>query len=830
MLHSRKIKISTAGHRKETRWLQQELPWAELVERFRTPIRSAETLNEYLSFTKSKQDDLKDVGGFVGGSLLEGRRKANNVITRDLITLDLDNIPPGATEDVIRRVYGLGCRFAIYSTRKHSAHTPRLRVVFPIDRSVSADEYEPIARKLAGMIGMHFADPTTFEASRLMYFPSCSSDSLYEFHVNDAGFVSADGVLGLYTDWRNVQEWEFTQGVASSHKKLMAKQGDPLEKRGVIGAFCRLYDIHDAIEKFIPGMYTPTEDGRYTYIDGSTAGGAVVYQEGLFLYSHHATDPCSGKLVNAFDLVRLHLYGDDDDEVKADTPINKYPSFMNMSKFAMQEAGVADIMNQERYASVVSDFGTPPAVNYEVKDAASSEVKAAEQESSTAIETVEKDNGAGWVSSLKLNWTTGKPDKTSENILITLENDPLLRGRIRKDDFANSLMGFAPLPWYPRNDEEGAFEWSENDDHGLAIYIEMILGFHSKDKIKPALSQCAEHNSFNPVTSYLESLVWDGIPRLDNLFIDYLGAENTEYNKAVARISFTAAVYRAMRPGFKYDEMPVLTGGQGIGKTTLIQKMGKRWFSNSIETFEGKEAAELLQGNWIVEIGELSAFNRSGLETIKGFLSRTADHFRAAYAAKAEKHPRKCVFFGTSNRTDYLRDATGSRRFYPVDVGAFKPTKNVFTELDSEVDMLWAEAHFNYKMGMSVIMSNELLKAAKDQQDSHSEQDPREGIILDFMAKKVPVGWANKDIYERKLFWSSDFGTTDDILEERQSICASEVWVECLGGDVRTFKRFESAAIMDIMAKSEDFERKPTTHRYGVYGPAKSGFIRKVED
>jgi len=173
LINDRQISISYGNSRKSTSWPVQTLYWSELVERLKTPVRSAETLAEYLQLPKGQQDNLKDVGGFVGGTLAGLRRKANAVTGRDIITLDLDNIPAGGTQDILRRIDALGCAYAVYSTRKHEEAKPRLRVLVPTDRTASADEYEPLARKLAGIIGIELCDPTTFETHRLMYWPSC---------------------------------------------------------------------------------------------------------------------------------------------------------------------------------------------------------------------------------------------------------------------------------------------------------------------------------------------------------------------------------------------------------------------------------------------------------------------------------------------------------------------------------------------------------------------------------------------------------------------------------------------------------------------------------
>ncbi|MBN6205559.1 hypothetical protein JYK21_03765 [Ralstonia pickettii] len=804
--YDRQITISAAGSRKATQWPAQTLFWSEMVEKFRTTVRGKESLQEYMKLPKRQQDELKDVGGFVGGELINNRRKASNVKSRDLLTLDLDNIPAGGTDDILRRLEGLGCAYATYSTRKHDPGKPRLRVILPLSRTATADEYEPLARKLAAIIGISFADPTTFEASRLMYWPSCSADSQYVFHYGDKPFLDADGVLGMYGNWRDIQEWPQVPGDDNRHVKMAAKQGDPTQKRGVVGAFCRQYDIYTAIETFLPGIYASVDDGsnRMTYIDGSTVGGAVIYEDGLFLYSHHATDPCSGRLVNAFDLVRLHKFGDEDDDAKPDTPVNKLPSFVQMSAFALNDAGVAAIINQERYEKAVEDFGDSSSNG---KDPAAKE-------------------DLSWIQQLKISPTTGQPLRTIENILIALEGESNLKGRIRLDEFADSIVGISPLPWAPRDEQEGEFKWAEKDDSGLIIYLEKILGFQSKDKMMHALNQCAARHAFNPVVDYLNSLHWDGVKRLDSLFIDYLGAADMPYTRAVTRKSFTAAVARAMEPGVKYDTMPVLTGAQGLGKTTLVQKMGKLWFSNSLESFEGKEAAELLQGQWIMEIGEMSAYNKSDLNTIKGFLSRTEDQYRAAYARKTEKHPRRCVFFGTSNRSDYLKDSTGGRRFWPIDCGLQQPIKNIFQDLDSEIDQLWAEAVMIWRLGESLILTGELAEEAKRQQESHAEQDPWDSVIREFINRKIPIDWNKKDIGARKMYWTSEFGSNNIEETERDRVCAAEIWTECFNEKVNRMRRSDTMRINDILSNIEGWEKKTKPFRYGPYGLVKGGFVK----
>lgn len=798
MQYDRQITISAAGSRKATLWPAQTLYWSEMVERLRTAVRGTETLAEYLKLPKREQDELKDVGGFVGGKLEGNRRKANHVIGRDLLTLDMDNIPAGGTADVLRRLEGLGCAYVVYSTRKHEEARPRLRVIVPLNRTATADEYEPLARKLASIIGISFMDPTTFQAHRLMYWPSCCADSQYVFQYADKPFLDTDGLLSLYNDWRNIDEWPQVPGDESKHVRLAAKQGNPLEKPGVVGAFCRQYNIHQAIEKFLPGVYEPvdTDANRYTYVAGSTVGGAVVYEDGLFLYSHHATDPCSGRLVNAFDLVRLHKFGDLDDEAKPDTPVNRLPSFTEMCAFALNDAGVAAIINQERYEKAVEDFGEP----------------------SNTPATKEDLN---WISKLKISPNTGQPLKTIDNVLIILENDPKLKGKIALDEFANRGLVLGSLPW---DDREEKRPWGNSDDAGIYHYIEKAYGISSETKINHALTIVAHKHRFNDVKKYLENLEWDGIARLDTLLHDYLGAEDNVYTRAVSRKSFTAAVARALQPGVKYDYMPILVGPQGIGKSTFLRIMGREWFSDSLQTFEGKEASEMIQGVWINEIGELAGMSKSETNAIKQFLSRTEDIFREAYGRRALPYPRRCVFFGTTNDIEFLRDRTGNRRFWPVKVGILKPTKSVFNDLEREVDQIYAEAFFRWQIGEPLYLTGEAEMLAKEAQEEHRESNVREGIIKEFLERPIPIDWEKRDIGERRLYWSGEFGKVETETVERDRICAAEIWVECFNDDIKRMKQTDTREINSILTSFPGWV--PYRGRFGPYG-IQRGFKRE---
>lgn len=788
--NDRKISISAAGSRSAAKWPVQTLYLSELYEKLQTPARSTETLDDYLKLKKPQQDALKDVGGFVGGVVHDGgRRKGTAIDSRDLLTLDLDHIPGGGTNNVLQRVDGLGCGYCVYSTRKHRPDAPRLRILLPLDRSVTADEYEPLARKAAALIGIELCDPSTFEASRLMYWPSCCSDSQYIYTYGDKPFLSADGVLGMYADWHDVTAWPQVPGAADSRRKLAARQADPTEKPGVVGAFCRTYNVYAAMDKFLPEVYEPVDDmpDRYTYTGGSTTGGAIVYENGTFLFSHHATDPAGGRLVNAFDLCRLHLYGDKDDAAQPGTPTNRLPSYTAMCERACADPDVGALLARERYAEATKEFGTPAAVGSEPPE--------------------------NWMAELDPNGNGGYA-KTLHNYKLIIDKDPNFKGKIHKNLFTSRIDVTGALPW---TRAENSQLWTDTDTTQLRTYIEPILGKVSKNDVADAVDAVAGEHAYHPVRDYLNALEWDKVPRLDRLFIDYLGAADTPYTRAVTRKSFTAAVARVMQPGIKFDTMVVIIGTQGRYKSTLLAIMGGAWFSDSLRNFGTKDSMETLQGTWIDEIAEMQAMNNSEIDAVKAFLSKLSDYYRAAYGHYAAEHPRQCVFFGTTNTHDCLRDTTGGRRFWTIDIDQQPRTKNVFTDLPCERDQLWAEAVMRWKLAEPLYLPEKLEAEARIAQEEHRERHPWEGLIEQFVEKPIPADWLKWSEERRNLYWNGGM-KSEETLVKRTRVCAAEIWCECLGKARGDFQQRYAREINGLLEKMPDWISAGVQRNGKLYG------------
>lgn len=346
--------ISIGDSRRSTDWRPMRLTWQQFCAKFRTPARTAETSEGYKAMSRDEKANAKDVGGFVGGAVEGGNRKGGSVAERQLLALDADY----GNSDIWDN-WGLmvGGAALLHSTHSHTPEKPRLRILIPLARPVTAEEYEPVGRRIAQWLGIEAFDDTTYEPSRLMYWPSCPADGEYIFKYADGDWLDPDMVLDTYTDWRNMAEWPRSSRQQKLIRKMGEKQGDPLTKPGVVGAFNRAYKITDAIVKFLPETYVPAGAGRWTFTGGSTVGGAVIYDDDTFLYSHHDHDPVSGRLCNAYDLVRLHLYGAQDEG--SDETLDKLPSTLAMRVLCSQDEAVRAELAEaiKRDPSEVFDVG-----------------------------------------------------------------------------------------------------------------------------------------------------------------------------------------------------------------------------------------------------------------------------------------------------------------------------------------------------------------------------------------------------------------------------------------------------------------------------------------
>lgn len=762
------IRLSTGNSRMEKKWNLAEMELSDFRERISTTRRTSETVEQYRKMSKAQQDTIKDVGGFVLGTLKGGRRKKDTVLTRSGLTLDMDYGTPDIMDE-IEMFFDFHCM--IYSTHKHTPEKPRLRLIIPLSREVTPDEYGAVARKVAEEIGIELFDDTTYEPSRLMYWPSTSADGEFVFREIEGKVLDPDAVLAKYKDWRNTAEWPVSKRQQTIVQRNIQKQANPLEKPGIVGAFCRTYSIRDAIDTFLQDTYKHSAmPGRYDYIPADSQAGVVIYED-KFAYSHHATDPACGKLMNAFDVVRLHRFGDLDAKADPDSDPSRLPSFKAMQEFAVQDESVKIQLGKER------------------EQLAQAEFNAADDEN--------------WQTLLELD-KQGKVKDTMANIAAIVSHDENLKS-IVYNEFKGCIDVIGPLPW--KQVKPG---FNDSDVANAKLYFERVYGIWSPTKFKDALlAVVAAERIYHPIKDYFAGLTWDGIPRLDSLLIDYCGAEDNPYTRAVTRKTLCAAVARVYEPGRKFDSILVLSGPQGIGKSTFFAKLGGAWYSDSlaISDMKDKTAAEKLQGYWILELGELAGIKKVDVETVKSFVTRVDDKYRQAYGMVVESHPRSCIIVGTTNsESGFLRDITGNRRFWPVQVserGSHHPW-----DLE-EIDQVWAEAIQAYKDGESLFLSGEVAQMAYAKQQEAMESDDREGLVQDYLDRLLPENWDNMDLYQRRTFLGG--GEFEDTPTEgtvrRERVCIMEIWCECFGKERQNLKKADSYELEGILNKIGGWER-----------------------
>lgn len=776
------MKIAYGNSRMDKKWKNTDISWEDFCSRVKTTQRTTETVEEYRKMRKGGQDSIKDVGGFVGGHLKDGRRKKGNVLSRSMLTLDMDYGTSTIWEE-ISTFFPYRC--CIYSTHKHTPEHPRLRLIIPLFHDVGEEEYAAVSRMVAKEIGIDLFDDTTYEPERLMYWPSTSRNGIFVYEEKDGSLLDPDEFLNKYDDWRDTSTWPVSSRQSEILERSLKEQADPLSKQGVIGTFCRTYSVSTAIDTFLKDIYEPSAMiGRYDYIPADSSAGVILYDD-KFAYSHHATDPASGRLLNAFDLVRIHKFGHLDDRATESTPPSKLPSFINMCEFAIHDDEVKAQFTKERMEQATIDFT--------------------------------EDN---WQTALELD-KQGKIKDTLDNIVLIIRNDSELES-IAFNKHRDGIDARDGLPW-----EQMKGGWNDSDNAALKVYLSNKYGIYSPTKTKDAILAVAAERSYHPIKEYLDHLPeWDGTDRVETLLIDYFNATDNSYTRAVTRKMMVAAVARIVQPGTKFDSVLILNGPQGIGKSTFFAKLAGDWFSDSLTLTDMKDKAgpEKLQGYWILELGELAGMRKTDVEVVKSFISRSDDKYRASYGVNVESHPRQCIIVGSTNaESGFLRDITGNRRFWPVRISGDGKRK-AWQMSVYDVEQIWAETLVLYGKGEKLYLEGSDVELATNEQADAMESDEREGLVRTYLDTLLPDDWNDLSLYERRNYLNgSEFGGESRVgTVERTLVCNMEIWCECFGRDASAMKPADSYAIAGIMKKINGWNKyqgnKNGTSNFPIYG------------
>lgn len=662
-------------------------------------------------------------------------------------------------------------------------------------------------------------------------------------------------MLDAFGDWRDHSKLPFSD--RQGQKRRSAKKAEnPLEKDGIIGAFCRAYDVEEAIAEFIPDIYIPGDPHsakpRYTYTGGSTTNGAVVEDNGLFLYSHHTTDPCSDRLVNSFDLVRLHKFGDQDDE--GDEQAGKSPSALNsfkaMLELAQSDTKVRKELAQEKYdlIAMFDDLSDEPEEADEYPDYSGAATKKSgdfDDEIEDLLGKAEKKKpNSEWFTELDIN-ENGQIKSNIPNIVSILTNDLRFSGLIGYNELFETLVCRKPVSTRMKyvekmyvTDRTNGDVWTDTHDAMVRGILESPsgkgeagYGLKVADRdLDDAILLVAAKNKFSPVKMYFNSLKWDGKRQLRSCLQRYLAVEDNPYVREAFPLFMIAAVTRTYEPGHKFDSVLVLEGNmQGAGKSTFLRLLAKdAWFGEISGDFSNiQKMVEQTLGFLILEMPELASQRKSENDDTKQFISRQSDTVRMSYERRARSFPRRFVLAGSTNEREYLKDPTGNRRFWPIRTNLPKHGLKL-SDLIEEVDHLWAEAVATYRsmreaqpkgtLPLFIQGKNARKMELKAQEESRveTEEDTMAGEIAAFLDTPAPISQITGEIPD------DNFDNPDGEPKGVRTVtCLLQLWEEALGRDRKYLNRMGSYSLSRALQIFGGWEKYPASWQFGKYGKQK---------
>lgn len=770
MNRSTAFAIATAPKRDSLHWTQDRVTWADICDWMNKPARRKEAGNYLLgtlrtttvAHHRNKPDD----------KCTDLHRRKDAVVSRSAITLDIDHASPQFAQAV-----ELSLPFAalLHTTYSSSPDEPRYRLIVPTNRELAPDEYVVAAKAIMQMLGEDQFDPGSAQPERYMFKPAEQEPGWFQWWEIEGEAADVEFLLASF-------EEDLSDKPIPRPNKT---KRDPFEIEGVVGAFNKAYEDWDLLISEYDLPYEKVDEDRYHLVGArSQAGmGPVAGIAGL-VYSHHANDPAYGKACSAFDLVRLHHFGELDETAKPQTPINKLPSHEAMLDLASRDYRVtAQLVGVEFDQEVDEDVAAPN----------------------------------NWRLQLRLATRTGKFIDCITNWDLVRENDPVFR-LLSYNELSLSPEATADLPWRAVGDLNRVF--SENDRWELVDYLEREYGIRPiKQRVDALVDTTAARRRFNPVRDYLESLVWDGKPRVET---SLPGVKPTPFTRQVARMVLAAAVARMLEPGCKWDHTLVLYGAEGLGKSWWINRIA-RGYSSSLGRIDNKDTLLTMQRSWIMTSDEGHSLRKADSDAMKEFLTRTADVFRMPYDRETLVHPRHCVIWSTTNDETFLRRQEGNRRFLivhceeQVDFDAYS---------DEYVDQLWAEAVYLYRAGEKLYLVDETAEIAAQERERFIEEDSLAGIIQEFLDMKVPADWWERSPVSR-IQWMRDrahgFEPEGDMQVDRT--CSRQIWREALN-QIGEPRRVDLLDITESLKRIPGWRVVPGRQRIPGYGPQLT-FIRE---
>lgn len=741
------LDFTTAPRRDSKNWDYGTTTWAELEAMVQEPAAK------------------KEAGNYLLGKLRGTRRKKTTIVSRSAIALDVDHAPA----DFIERIQlTLPSAFLAHTTYSSTEEEPRWRVLVPVSRDLLPDEHVWAVEWLMELLGRDFFDPGSTEPERYMFRPAARVRKDYKFVIEDGNPLDADEVL---------EGFEEDLSKRDAPKPSRTKR-DPYSIDGVVGAFNRAYSIPHAIETFeLP--YERDGEHRWHLVGARAVSGLSEIGDGL-VFSHHVSDPAWGRACSAFDLVRLHKFGELDERTSPQTPINRLPSHEAMLELASTD----ELVVRELIGNEFSD------------------------ELDEIADSVEETD---WRTRLSLHSKTGAVlDKIKNWDLIT-KYDTAFAG-LAFNEITFAIETLRDLPW--RTISYGGPNFTAADRAELAHYVERNYGLRpTAHMIDGIVISRAYRKRFHPVRDYLDTLEWDGVERLEECLP---GVVPTDYTRMVARKCLTAAVARAYDPGCKWDHTLVLQGPQAIGKTYWAHKMAKGYMA-PLGRIDNKDTLLALHRSWIVMADEGYSLRKADNDMMKEFLTRTEDVFRIPYERDTNVHKRGFVIWSTTNDETFLRNEQGNRRYLPVQCTE-KVDFSIMT--DHYIDQIWAEAKHYYREGEQLFLDEEETEVTGQQQEQFTEEDVTSGVIVEYLETLVPDDWDQMSPESRQA-WRQD--RADGLVPEGtvriDRVCSVQLWVEAFGRRLGDQHRADLLQITGAMKRLPGWRALPGRQRVTHYGP-----------
>jgi len=757
------LAVLTAPKRNSLHWAQGSITWGELIEWLRTPADVKEA-GSYLLGTlrRTTVTHKKDAAPCTGM-----HRTSPAVVSRSALTLDADT-PKG---DLPAAVARLGCAAIVHTTYSSSPDDLRYRVILPLDREVTPDEYHAAVVTLVKRLGEESFDRGSSEPARYMFKPAAQEPGWFRSWVTEGAPLRADDLLA---------DWDADLSSTPLPTPSRSKR-DPYQIDGTVGAFNRSYDDWAELIDAYDLPYEDVDGERWQLVGATSVAGMGVMGPGL-VFSHHITDPAYGQACSAFDLVRLHHFSHLDTGHE-DAPVNRRPSQAAMLDLASRDARVvADLVG----ADFTEELGD-------------------------------------WKLGLKVQPKSGELVDSIRNWDLICENDPAFT-LLHFNEFTLAVETSGDLPWRPL--AAGGPTFTATDRADLCLYLERAYHLRpSRTLIDELVNTTAARVRVNPVRDYLETLSWDGTPRVETCLP---GVRATTYTRMVARKCMVAAVARVLDPGCKWDHTLVLYGLEGLGKSYWVDRMSQGYSAN-LGRVGDKDTLLTMQRNWIMTADEGFSLRKAEAEAAKEFLTRTVDVFRAPYDSRPMAYPRHCVIWATTNDEVFLRRQEGNRRFLIVQC----ETKVNFNQLTDEyVGQVWAEAMTLYQAGERLYLDDRQSTVAAVEREHFIEEDALEGMVSEYLATPVPASWERMSP-EARVQWRADFA--NDLVAPGpgriERVCTVQLWVEALG---RRFGEHNRAHLLDLsnaMKRVPGWAPLPGRHRLAHYGVQQVyGLAGEVDD